>query len=155
MPKRSAGILLFRRTQGELEVLLVHPGGPYWAKKDASAWSVPKGEYAEGEDPLETARREFGEETGGSVEGKFVDLGEVKQGGGKLVRAWAVEGDFDPTTIRSNTFPLEWPPKSGVFLDVPEVDVADWFPIPEARAKINPAQAVFLDRLAATVKSLK
>src|SRR5215813_5872718 len=108
MKKLSAGILLYRRRNDELEVLLVHPGGPFWAAKDAGAWSIPKGEYVQGEDPLEAARREFAEETGVAIDGRFVPLGEVKQPGGKRVKAWAVEHDFDPSSLKSNTFTLEW-----------------------------------------------
>jgi predicted NUDIX family NTP pyrophosphohydrolase len=147
--KRSAGILLHRRaTDGRREVLLVHPGGPFWAKKDAGAWSIPKGEYEAGDDPRACALREFEEELGARPpEGELAALGTAKQSGGKLVTAWAVEGDLDPATARSNTFTLEWPPRSGVMREFPEVDRADWFTLEEARQRINPAQAVFLDRL--------
>ena len=147
MAKQSAGILLYRERSGELEVLLVHPGGPYWAKKDLGAWSVPKGEFIEGEDPLATARREFAEETGTQLEGDAVALGAVTQAGGKTVHAWAVKGDMDPAGFRSNTFSMEWPPRSGKRVEVPEVDQVAWFPLDQAREKINPAQAAFLDRL--------
>ena len=148
MPKRSAGILLYRRPNGEPEVLLVHPGGPYWEKKDLGVWSIPKGEYDDAEDPRACALREFEEELGARPpEGELAALGTAKQSGGKLVTAWAVEGDLDPATARSNTFTLEWPPRSGVMREFPEVDRADWFTLDEARERINPAQAVFLDRL--------
>jgi predicted NUDIX family NTP pyrophosphohydrolase len=148
MKQRSAGILLFRNIAAELEVLLVHPGGPYWAKKDAGAWSIPKGEYLEGKDPLDAAKREFSEETGVSVEGNFIDLGEVKQAGGKVVRAWALERDLDPSLIRSNTFEMEWPPKSGVIREFPEVDSGSWFSLGVAQNKLLNGQLEFLTRLA-------
>ncbi len=145
----SAGILLWRRREGRLEVLLAHPGGPFFARKDAGVWSVPKGEVEPGEDPIAVARREFAEETGHELpEGPMLDLGEVRQRGGKLVRAWAVEGDLDPASARSNTFELEWPPRSGRIQTFPEVDRVEWFELAEARERINPAQAAFLDRLA-------
>jgi predicted NUDIX family NTP pyrophosphohydrolase len=148
MPRRSAGIALYRRSQPELEVLLVHPGGPLWARRDAGVWSIPKGEYEDGEDPAAAARREFAEELGSPVpEGELIDLGEVKQRSGKLVRAWALAGDLDATTITSNTFALEWPPRSGRTREFPEVDRAEWFTLEEARARINPAQVPLLDRL--------
>jgi predicted NUDIX family NTP pyrophosphohydrolase len=147
MPKRSAGILMFRRRGGEIEVLLMHPGGPFWAKKDAGAWSIPKGEYAQGEDALAVAKREFEEETGARPDGKFLPLGEVVQAGGKIVTAWALEGDFDPATLTSNSFELEWPPKSGRQVSFPEVDRAQWFPPAEARQKILAAQREFITRL--------
>ena len=148
MPKRSAGILLYRRPNGEPEVLLVHPGGPYWEKKDLGAWSIPKGEYDDAEDPRACALREFEEELGARPpEGELAALGTAKQSGGKVVTAWAAEGDLDPAGARSNTFTLEWPPRSGVMREFPEVDRADWFTLDDARERINPAQAVFLDRL--------
>jgi predicted NUDIX family NTP pyrophosphohydrolase len=148
MPKRSAGILLYRRPNGEPEVLLVHPGGPYWEKKDLGAWSIPKGEYDDAEDPRACALREFEEELGARPpEGELAALGTAKQSGGKVVTAWAVEGDLDPAGARSNTFTLEWPPRSGVMREFPEVDRAGWFTLDDARERINPAQAVFLDRL--------
>lgn len=147
MAKQSAGILLYREPSGKLEVLLVHPGGPYWAKKDLGAWSIPKGEFIEGEDPVATARREFAEETGTQLEGVVVALGMVTQSGGKTVHAWALSGDLDPAAFRSNTFSMEWPPRSGRRVEVPEVDQVAWFPLDQAREKINPAQAAFLDRL--------
>jgi predicted NUDIX family NTP pyrophosphohydrolase len=148
VPKRSAGILMYRRRDAEPEVLLVHPGGPYWEKKELGAWSIPKGEYDDAEDPRDCALREFEEELGARPpEGELAALGTAKQSGGKVVTAWAVEGDLDSATARSNTFTLEWPPRSGVMREFPEVDRADWFTLDEARERINPAQAVFLDRL--------
>jgi predicted NUDIX family NTP pyrophosphohydrolase len=149
-PQRSAGILLFRLIKGAPEVLLVHPGGPYWAKKDLGAWSIPKGEYEKGEDPRDCALRELGEELGApprlTLEG-FIDLGEVRQRGGKAVRAWAAEGNFDPAALHSNSFTMEWPPRSGVRREFPEVDRAEWFDPATAKQKILSAQAAFVDRL--------
>jgi len=147
MPKRSAGILLYRHGTGGLELLLVHPGGPFWAKKDLGAWSIPKGEYAAGEDPLDVARRELEEETGLRVEGDVVPLGELTQRGGKTVTAFALEGDLDPATLRSNLFELEWPPRSGRKKSFPEVDRAQWFPPAEAAEKILAGQKGFIERL--------
>ncbi|HEY1240308.1 MAG TPA: NUDIX domain-containing protein [Bryobacteraceae bacterium] len=147
MPKRSAGIVLYRRVGGEIELLLVHPGGPFWKTRDLGAWSIPKGEYAPGEDPLAVAMREFEEETGVRPRGEFQPLGEVMQKGGKIVAAWAVEGDLDPATINSNTFEIEWPPKSGRKEIFPEVDRAAWFSPDQARAKILSSQAPFIARL--------
>lgn len=149
--KRSAGLLMYRRRDSELEVLLVHPGGPFWRHKDLGAWSVPKGEYPPTEDPLAAARREFAEETGATVDGAFLPLGEIEQPSGKLVTAWAVEGDFDPATLVSNTIKIEWPPRSGQQLEIPEVDRAAWFTLDAARPKMNPAQLPFLERLLAAV----
>lgn len=149
MTKRSAGILLFRKSGEHLEVLLVHPGGPYWAKKDLGAWSIPKGEHSEGEDALVVAKREFEEELGVAFVGSPRELGSVTQRGGKVVTAWAVEGDFDPSRLRSNTFTMEWPPKSGRQREFPEVDQAAWLEISEARRKMHDAQTEFLDRLIA------
>jgi predicted NUDIX family NTP pyrophosphohydrolase len=131
-----------------LQVLLVHFGGPYWAGKDVGAWSIPKGEYSDMEEPLDAARREFHEETGVSVMPPFLPLGSVKQTGGKIVTIWAVGGDCDPSTIVSNTFVMEWPRKSGKFQEFPEVDQARWFSLPAARAQILPSQRPFLDALA-------
>ena len=149
-PAKSAGILLHRRRAGELEVLLVHPGGPFWARRDAGAWSIPKGEYAPSEDPLCAARRGFEEELGTPPpHGPVEDLGEIRQKGGKLVRAFALEGDLDTERIISNTFKLQWPPRSGRMIDVAEVDRAEWFTLQEAGKKINPAQVELLERLAA------
>lgn len=151
--KRSAGILLYRRTPS-LEVLLVHPGGPFWAKKDLGVWSIPKGEYDDDEDPLACALREFEEETGTRLEAPDpVDLGTVRQKSGKVVQAWAVEGDLDVASVRSNTFEMEWPPRSGQTRSFPEVDRAEWFSLEAARERINPAQAAFLDRLEAQFES--
>ena len=129
-------------------MLLVHPGGPFWARRDAGAWSVPKGEYEDGDDPLASALREFEEETGTALEtGELLELGDVRQKSGKVVRAWAAEGDLDPDAVHSNTFTMEWPPRSGRTAEFPEIDRAGWFGIDEAREKLNPAQAEFLDRL--------
>jgi predicted NUDIX family NTP pyrophosphohydrolase len=149
----SAGILLYRQSAGALEVLLVHPGGPVWARRDRGAWSIPKGEYTEGEeDPLAAARREFAEELGSAPpEGEAIELGEVRQKSGKRVRAWALAGDLDVAQAHSNTFAMEWPPRSGRRQEFPEVDRAEWFAVAEARERINPAQAAFLDRLAEAV----
>ena len=148
MPKQSAGLLMFRRRGGALEVFLVHPGGPFWAKKDQGAWSIPKGEYEPDEDPLVAARREFAEETGIVPEGAFVALAPLRQSGGKLVRAFAFEGDLDPETIKSNTFVMEWPPRSGRQQEFPEVDRAGWFTIDVASQKILKGQAGLLAELA-------
>ena len=150
MPARSAGILLYRRRDEQLEVLLVHPGGPFWARRDEGAWSIPKGEYVAGEDPLDAARREFEEELGTAPpDGPAQELGEIRQKSGKLVHAWALEGDLDAEQIVSNTCEVQWPPRSGKLIEVPEVDRAEWFTLEEAREKINPAQVALLDRLAA------
>ena len=149
MPRRSAGILLYRRHQGILEVLLVHPGGPMWVNRDAGAWSIPKGEYSDDEDPQAVALREFQEETGQPPPtGDLVALGEIRQKGGKVVTAWAAPGDLDPEAITSNTFKLQWPPNSGRWRTVPEVDRAGWFDLATAREKLLPAQADLVDRLA-------
>jgi predicted NUDIX family NTP pyrophosphohydrolase len=147
MPKQSAGLLLFRDAAGALEVLLVHPGGPFWSHKDAGAWSIPKGEIEAGEDPLAAAIREFEEETGATVAGDFVELPPVRQRSGKVVRAWAVAADFDPHRLRSNAFSMPWPPKSGLVREFPEVDRAAWFSLGEARVRINAAQAPLLEHL--------
>jgi len=144
---KSAGLLLFRQVGKGLEVLLVHPGGPFWARKDDGAWSIPKGEFEEPEDPLAAAIREFEEETGARPSGEFIPLSPVKQAGGKLVSAWALRADFDPATLRSNTFSMEWPPRSGRLQEFPEVDRAAWFAIEDARQKILKGQAPFLDQL--------
>lgn len=151
--KESAGILLYRRRTGRLEVLLVHPGGPFWRNKDAGAWTIPKGEIAAGEDPLACAFRELKEETGYACSGDPVALPPVKQKGGKLVRAWAVEGDFDPATLVSNTFTMEWPPRSGKRAEFPEVDRAQWMPLDEAAERINSGQAPLLTHLTAILNS--
>jgi len=137
-------LLLYRFHEGTLEVFLVHPGGPFWAKKDLGAWSIPKGEIDEGEDPLEAARREFEEETGFRPEGMFRELTPAKQRSGKIVHTWAVEGDCDSAAIRSNTFSMEWPPRSGRQQEFPEVDRAGWFSIPEAREKILDGQRALM-----------
>ncbi len=147
MAKQSAGILLFRFRGNLPEIFLGHPGGPYWAKKDDGAWSIPKGGFSEDEDPLDAAKREFFEEIGSPVEGTFITLGVIKQPGGKIVHAWAVKGDCDPSTVASNTFMLEWPPKSGREQEFPEIDRAEWFPIDVARVKILRGQEGFIDRL--------
>jgi predicted NUDIX family NTP pyrophosphohydrolase len=144
--KNSAGLLLYRR-RGDLEIFLVHPGGPFWAKKDLGAWSLPKGEFDNGEDPLEAAKREFTEETGFPIDGEFHQLEPLKQRGGKVVHAWAVEADCDASQIRSNLFSIEWPPKSGQMRKFPEVDRAQWFNIPEARKRILAGQSGFIDQL--------
>lgn len=146
--RRSAGLVLYRRRGGELEVLLVHPGGPAWAKRDLGAWSIPKGEYEAGEQPLAAARREFHEELGSAPpDGPTEDLGEIRQKSGKRVRAFAQAGDFDVATVSSNMFPFEWPPRSGRSIEIPEVDRAEWFPLAAARERVNPAQVALLDRL--------
>jgi len=147
MPKRSAGLLMYRRAKGELEVFLVHPGGPIWAKKDQGAWTLPKGEYEQDENPLVAARREFEEETGFQAIGKFVDLGSIKQKSGKIVTAWAFEGDCDPAKLMSNTCEIEWPPRSGKRIEIPEVDRGHWFNIEEARRYIREEQEKLLDNL--------
>lgn len=151
--KESAGILLYRRTSRGLEVLLVHPGGPFWRNKDAGAWTIPKGEIDRGEDALACALRELAEETGLAFSGPVTPLPPVKQKGGKVVRAWAAEGDFDPATLRSATFEMEWPPKSGRRATFPEVDRAEWFDAETARARINPAQAGLIDSVTAILNS--
>jgi predicted NUDIX family NTP pyrophosphohydrolase len=147
MPKQSAGLLIYRQRGATPEVFLVHPGGPFWAKKDAGAWSIPKGEFETGEDPLATARREFTEETGFTIDGPFTALPPVKQPGGKIVHAFAVPGDCDASAIRSNSFTLEWPPRSGRRQEFPEVDRAGWFDLAAAREKILRGQLPLLDAL--------
>lgn len=154
MAKLSAGVLVFRRNDGAggvsagIEVLLVHPGGPFWAKKDEHAWSVPKGEHAEDEDPLDAARREFAEELGTPPPaGEVLPLGELRQSGGKRVAVWAVEGELDVSAAVSNTFEIEWPPRSGQLRSFPEVDRAEWFTLDEARTKLHKGQVPFVDRL--------
>jgi len=138
---------MFRRRDASLQVFLAHPGGPLWKNKDAGAWSIPKGERVEGEEALDAAKREFEEETGIKANGEFISLGEAKQSGGKVVFAWAFEGDCSPDEVRSNTFSMEWPPGSGRKQDFPEMDRADWFPVDEARTRISKGQLIFLDRL--------
>lgn len=147
MPKRSAGILMFKRERDGLRLLLVHPGGPFWATKDLNAWTIPKGEYDDGEDPFAAAKREFREELGREPAGEFFDLGDIVQPGRKTVHAWAVEGDFDVLGLTSNTFDIEWPPKSGRTQSFPEVDRAEWFTPAEARRKILAGQRPLIDRL--------
>jgi predicted NUDIX family NTP pyrophosphohydrolase len=142
---------LYRRRGGEVEVLLGHPGGPYWSRKDDGVWTIPKGELDDTEEPVEAARREFEEETGIRLQGQLVALGEVKQAGGKVVRAWTLEYDCDPAQLRSNSFSMEWPPRSGKLQDFPEIDRFGWFELQNARVKLLKAQAAFLDRLAALV----
>ena len=149
--KRSAGLLLYRKRLGAIEVFLVHPGGPFWAKKDEGAWTIPKGEIDEGEDPLAAAMREFAEETGTMLQGEFRALPPVRQAGGKTVLAWALAGELDAAAIRSNEFEMEWPPKSGKRRRFPEIDRAEWFALEEARRKINKAQIVLLDALVALI----
>jgi predicted NUDIX family NTP pyrophosphohydrolase len=152
--RRSAGLLLYRYgTGGAVEVLLGHMGGPFWARKDAGAWSIPKGEYGDGDDPLEAARREFEEELGRPApDGEPMPLGEVRQSGGKQVTVWAAEGDLDPATAVSNTFELEWPPGSGVLRTYPELDRVAWFGADAARERLVRAQATFVDRLLGTLR---
>jgi len=145
--KTSAGILLYRKLGDELEVFLVHPGGPYWQKKDKGAWSVPKGEFEAGEDPLEAAKREFKEETGFDITGDFIELTALRQPSGKVVYTWAVEGNIDATSIKSNMFSMEWPPRSGKEQEFPEVDRGGWFNIAQVREKLLPGQRGFLDEL--------
>lgn len=152
MAVTSAGILLFRQTGGMLEVLLVHPGGPFWAKKDDGVWTIPKGEFGDNEDALTAAKREFAEETGTELSGGFVDLGSVRQSSAKTVYAWGVPGDFNSANLKSNTFMMEWPPKSGRKQEFPEVDRAAWFTLEIARQKIHQGQIPFLDRLEKTVQ---
>jgi predicted NUDIX family NTP pyrophosphohydrolase len=145
--KKSAGLLLYRFINDQIEFFLVHPGGPFWKNKDTGAWSIPKGEYDDSEDPLVAAKREFKEETGVEISGEFLKLLSIKQKSGKVVNAWAIEHDIDEEKIISNTFPLEWPPKSGKFIDVPEIDKAKWFRKDQALEKINPAQITLIEEL--------
>ncbi len=147
MVKKSSGLLLYRQRNGALEVFLVHPGGPIWAKRDMGAWSIPKGEFGPDENPLAAAKREFEEETGFKVEGRFTALTPIRQRNNKLVYAWAVEGDCDAALARSNTFPLEWPPYSGITLEFPEIDRAAWFSMATAREKIFNGQIGLLEEL--------
>ena len=151
--KTSAGILLFRRGDGGVEVLLVHPGGPFWAKKEGGAWSIPKGEYVDPEEPRACALRELREELGPAApelaEAELTELGQIRQKSGKVVTAWAAEADFDPALVASNLFEMEWPPRSGQRQEFPEVDRAEWFAPEGAKEKINPAQAELIDRLLA------
>ena len=155
MAKRiSAGILLYRSRAGMLEVFLVHPGGPYWTRKDAGAWSIPKGEVDEGADELATARREFEEETGSAIHGEFVALTPLKQPSGKLVHAWAVSGDINASSVKSNMFSMEWPPRSGKQKEFPEVDRGEWFSVAAAKEKITAGQRAFLDQLQARLNTV-
>jgi predicted NUDIX family NTP pyrophosphohydrolase len=147
MPIVSAGLLLYRKRGGILQVFLVHPGGPLWSKKDVGAWSIPKGLVDQGENPLEGAKREFQEETGFTASGRFISLTPVKLKSGKVIQAWAIEGDCDPAAIKSNTFAMEWPPRSGRQQEFPEVDRAAWFDIEEAKQKINQGQVGLLEEL--------
>jgi predicted NUDIX family NTP pyrophosphohydrolase len=153
VPRLSAGLLLYRFDDGaQLEILLVHPGGPFWAKKDDRVWSIPKGEYDAGEEPLDAAEREFEEELGRPAPaGARIDLGELDQSSAKRVHAWAIEADFDADSISSNSFEMEWPPKSGTLVEFPEVDRAGWFTISEAETKLLPGQVGFLGRLSAAL----
>jgi len=149
MAKQSAGLLVYRKRGGNLEVFLVHPGGPFWQNKDDGAWSIPKGEFAAGDDPLEVAKREFHEETGMPIHGSFTQLAPVKQRSGKTVYAWFVEADFDVSKVTSNTFTMEWPPHSGSMKEFPEVDRGEWFDMETAIEKINDRQRDFLQQLQA------
>jgi len=156
MPKRiSAGILLYRLRDGTCEVFLAHPGGPYWRGKDAGAWSIPKGELEDGDDPLAAAKREFHEETGTKLSGELVELTPLKQPSGKLVYAWAMPGDIDASSVKSNTFSMEWPPRSGRQQEFPEIDRGEWFTIEAARQKMLPGQRGFLDQLQQLLGSTK
>lgn len=153
MTVHSGGILLFRYRAGRLQLLLVHPGGPYWERKDEGVWSIPKGLFEENEEPLEAARREFAEETGFEAAGEFIGLGELVQPSKKIVHAWALQGDLDTTRIKSNTFTLEWPPDSGHIEGYPEIDKGEWFDVDEARRKITRGQLGFIDRLIDRLKA--
>ena len=148
MPKQSAGLMMYRR-RNTLELFLVHPGGPFWAKKDLGAWTIPKGEYTAAEDPLSAAQREFEEETGFHSQGPFLELGAIKQAGGKIVTAWAFEGDCNPAELRSNFCEIEWPPRSRQMLQIPEVDRGEWFAVPEAEQRIKTTQRPLIERLVA------
>ena len=152
MPKQAAGILLYRQTVQGLEVLLAHPGGPLWARKDLGAWTIPKGQFGDDESALDAAKREFAEEMGSPATGAFAGIGSIRQPSGKIVHAFAAESDFDVTTVKSNLFTLEWPPRSGRNGQFPEVDRAEWFSIDEARKRILKGQEPFLDRLLALLK---
>jgi predicted NUDIX family NTP pyrophosphohydrolase len=149
--KQSAGILLYRNTNNILEIFLVHPGGPFFKNKDEGSWSIPKGEFLDDEEALIAAKREFEEETGQAIDGNFISLGSIKQKSGKIVYAWAVEGDINHETIFSNTCEVEWPPRSGKKLTIPEIDRAAWFEVDQAKRKINPAQAELIDCLTALI----
>ena len=147
MPKTSAGILLYRHCQNKLQVLLAHPGGPYWARKDLGSWTIPKGEFEPPETAETAAHREFAEETGMEIEGTLRSLGDCRNKGGKIIYGFAAEGDFDCATLQSNKFEIEWPPRSGQRAAFPEIDRSEWFGLPMARQKIHAAQLIFLDRL--------
>lgn len=151
MAARSAGVIVYRKRSEATQVLLVHPGGPFWSKRDSGAWSIPKGEYSDDEDAEAAARREFTEETGWTIAGELLPLGEIRQKAGKTVTAFASEGDFDTASLTSNRFEMEWPPKSGLVAAFPEVDRAGWFALDEARDKIIEGQRPLLDRLGALV----
>jgi predicted NUDIX family NTP pyrophosphohydrolase len=155
MIKQSAGILLYRIKNKVPQVFLVHPGGPFWARKDLGAWTIPKGEYNEGEEPLDAALREFEEETGTKLKGKTIALTAIRQKAGKTVHCWAVKGDINPATLVSNTFEMEWPPRSGHQKTFPEVDKGDWFTLPIAREKINVRQVAFINELEKLLFSLR
>jgi len=150
--KQSAGIILYKIEDNELMIFLVHPGGPFWQKKDKGSWSIPKGEFSNDENPLEAAKREFTEETGYIISGNFIELTPIKQKAGKVVYAWALEKNIDAENIKSNTFTIEWPPKSNKMVTCSEVDKAGWFTVSEAKIKINPAQALLIDELATKLK---
>jgi len=151
--KRSAALLVFRKAPDGIQVFLVHPGGPFWAKKDLGAWSIPKGEFGDDEDSLAAARREFFEEVGQTIDGTFIALTPVKQRGGKVVHAWAVEGEVDAAAVKSNEFEMEWPPRSGRTARFPEVDRGQWFPTVEALRRILPSQAPILEELLAKTRN--
>ena len=152
MPKRSAGLMMFRDSGGRLEVFLVHPGGPLWASKDKGAWTIPKGEYKKSEDPLAAARREFKEETGFDSTGEYIELGSIQQKSGKIVTAWAFRGDCDPAQLTSNSCEIQWPPRSGKWIEIPEVDRGRWFSLDEARRYIREEQEKLLDELCSLLK---
>jgi predicted NUDIX family NTP pyrophosphohydrolase len=152
MSQRSGGILLFRFNKDELELMLVHPGGPFWTRKDEGAWSIPKGLFEESESPLDAAKREFKEETGFEVNGEFIELGKLIQPSGKVVHAWAIKKDLDATKVVSNKFALEWPRKSGIINEYPEIDKACWFDVDQAKKKIQKGQVGFIDRLLEVMK---
>jgi len=151
--KQSAGILLFRFNKKQTEFFLVHPGGPFWKNKDIGTWSIPKGEFEGDEEPLKAAQREFQEETGQKIDGDFIKLNPIKMKSGKMVYAWAIEKDIDPSILLSNTIQIEWPPNSGKKIEIPEVDKGDWFSLPDAKEKINPAQANLLVQLIEILKN--
>lgn len=145
--KKSAGILLYKKVKKEIFIFLVHPGGPFWKNKDAGSWSIPKGEFTDNEEPLNAAKREFAEETGTALKGIFTELKPVKMKSGKFIYAWSLEGDIDISSVQSNTFEIEWPPKSGTMKSFPEIDKAAWFSVQEALQKINIAQASFIEQI--------